>query len=220
MAVLSSAVPAAHELPRDDARRERLAEFGARAATCALFVFFATQIAAEYAKTGHVTGLLLLVSELLVVALTVVRRPAAIVDRTVGARIVATTSMVGIPLMRPTGIGLVPDLYTAIATSVGLGVIIAAKATLGRSFGLMPANRGIVNRGIYRVVRHPIYAGYLVTHAAFLVAHPTWWNAALILVSDSALLVRALYEERTLAQDAAYAAYMTRVRWRVLPGCF
>jgi protein-S-isoprenylcysteine O-methyltransferase Ste14 len=213
-------VPVAHGLPRDDARRERLAEFAARAATCALFVFFATQIAAEYAKTGHVTGLLLLVSELLVVALTVVRRPAAIVDRTLGARIVATTSMVGIPLLRPTGIGLVPDLYTAIATGLGLSIIIAAKATLGRSFGLMPANRGIVNRGIYRAVRHPIYAGYLVTHAAFLVAHPTWWNAALILVSDSALLVRALYEERTLALDEAYAAYMARVRWRVLPGCF
>jgi protein-S-isoprenylcysteine O-methyltransferase Ste14 len=211
---------AARALPRDDARRERLVEFGARAATCALFVFFATQIAAEYAKTGHLTGLLLLVSELLVVVLTVVRRPAAIVDRTLGARIVAMTSMVGIPLMRPTGVGLVADVYTAVATGIGLSVIIAAKATLGRSFGLMPANRGIVNRGIYRIVRHPIYAGYLITHTAFLMAHPTAWNAALILISDTALLVRALYEERTLAGDGAYAEYMAQVRWRVLPGCF
>ena len=35
-----------------------------------------------------------------------------------------------------------------------------------------------------------------------------------------ALLVRAVYEERTLARDPAYAAYMARVRWRVLPGVF
>ena len=37
-------------------------------------------------RTGHVTGLLLLVSELLVVVLTAVRRPAAIVDRAWHAR--------------------------------------------------------------------------------------------------------------------------------------
>ena len=97
-------------------------------------------------------------------------------------------------------------------------MIIAGKLTLGRSFGLMPANRGIVCRGIYTVVRHPIYAGYLVTHAAFLVAHPTAWNLALLVASDLALLVRAVYEERTLARDPEYADYMTRVRWRVLPG--
>ena len=30
----------------------------------------------------------------------------------------------------------------------------------------MPANRGIVCTGIYRVVRHPIYLGYSITHVA------------------------------------------------------
>ena len=85
---------------------------------------------------------------------------------------------------------------------------------------LMPANRGIVCRGIYRVMRHPIYAGYLVTHAAFLVAHPLGWNLLVLVASDTALLVRAICEERTLARDAEYAGYMTKVRWRVLPGVF
>jgi protein-S-isoprenylcysteine O-methyltransferase Ste14 len=69
-------------------------------------------------------------------------------------------------------------------------------------------------------VRHPIYAGYLVTHFAFLAAHPTAWNLALVLISDTALLVRSTYEERTLARDPEYAAYLTRVRWRVAPGLF
>jgi protein-S-isoprenylcysteine O-methyltransferase Ste14 len=84
----------------------------------------------------------------------------------------------------------------------------------------MPANRGIVCRGVYGVMRHPIYAGYLVTHAAFLVAHPLGWNLLVLVASDIALLVRAICEERTLARDADYAAYMTKVRWRVLPGVF
>jgi hypothetical protein len=85
MAVLSPSLQVTSEFADDDARRgaarERLADFGARASICALFVFFATQIGGEFARTGHVTGLLLLVSELLVVLLTVARRPAMVVDR-------------------------------------------------------------------------------------------------------------------------------------------
>lgn len=204
----------------DDARRERLAELGARAGISALFVLLAVSIGREFAATGHLTGLLLLVSEALVVLLTVVRRRATIVDRSLPARIIATISIVGVPFIRPTGGGLAPDAATAIVSALGLLVIITGKLTLGRSFGLMPANRGIVCRGIYKLLRHPIYAGYVVTHAAFLVAHPSAWNLSVLLVSDAALMVRSIYEERTLARDPAYADYMTRVRWRVAPGIF
>jgi protein-S-isoprenylcysteine O-methyltransferase Ste14 len=164
--------------------------------------------------------LLLLVSELLVVVLTVMRRPAVRVDRAWRTRIVALASMAGIPLLRPIGVGIIPDAATAAVSAAGLLLIIAGKVALGRSFGLMPANRGVVCRGVYGVMRHPIYAGYLVTHAAFLVAHPLGWNLLVLVASDIALLVRAICEERTLARDADYAAYMTKVRWRVLPGVF
>ncbi len=224
MAVLTPAVAGAQPVTSDDdsrrASRERLAELGARATTSALVVVLAVSIGTEFVKTGHLTGLLLLTSELLVVALTVFRRPAVVVDRALGTRIVAGVSILGVPFIRPTGAPLAPDVVTAAISAIGLLVIIVGKVTLGRSFGLMPANRGIVCRGIYRVVRHPIYAGYVVTHAAFLVAHPTTWNLALVVVSDLALMVRATYEERTLSMDAEYAEYLTRVRWRVAPGLF
>ena len=225
MAVLTPAVAVPQGISRDDeaqrhAFRERASDFAGRAAISAWFVVFAVQIGAEFVRTGHLTGLLLLVSELLVVVLTVMRRPAVRVDRAWRTRIVALASMVGIPLLRPIGVGIVPDAATAAVSAVGLLLIIAGKVALGRSFGLMPANRGIVCRGIYRVMRHPIYAGYLVTHAAFLVAHPLAWNLLVLVASDTALLVRAICEERTLARDAEYAAYMTKVRWRVLPGVF
>lgn len=200
--------------------QERASEFAGRAFISALFVLLATRIGAEFMKTGHLTGLLLLVSELLVVVLTVVRRPAVIVDRTLVTRIVSGISIGGVYLIRPAGDALLPDLVTAAVSGAGLLVIITGKLTLGRSFGLLPANRGIVCRGIYKVVRHPIYAGYLVTHAAFLLAHPTALNVALLVVADTALLVRAVYEERTLALDAEYADYLSRVRWRVIPGAF
>ncbi len=99
-------------------------------------------------------------------------------------------------------------------------MVIGGKISLGRSFGLIPANRGIVSSGLYRLVRHPIYLGYLVTHIAFVLANPTAWNIALLVTADVALLARAVCEERTLARDQSYRAYQTRVRWRVVPGLF
>lgn len=225
MALLTPAVAAGDATALDEAARraalrDRLGDLLARATIGGLFLVLAIRIGAEFLRTGHITGLLLLVSELLVVLLTVIRRPAVAIDRSWGARIIATVSIVGVPMIRPSGDGLAPDLVTAGVSALGLLIIIAGKISLGRSFGLMPANRGIVCTGVYRRLRHPIYAGYLVTHAAFLAAHPSAWNVALLVVSDLALMVRAVYEERTLAQDVEYAAYMQRVRWRVLPGVF
>jgi protein-S-isoprenylcysteine O-methyltransferase Ste14 len=199
---------------------ETASEFAARACISGLFVVLAVRIGREFVETGHLTGLLLLVSELLVVVLTVVRRRAAVVDRTWTARLVAGASIVFVPLIRPEGTALAPDLVTAFASGLGLSIVIAGKLALGRSFGLMPANRGIVSTGIYQLVRHPIYAGYVVTHVAFLAAHPTALNLLLLFVSDLSLFVRSTFEERTLALDPAYRAYMGTVRWRIVPGVF
>jgi hypothetical protein len=38
------------------------------------------------------------------------------------------------------------------------------------------------------------------------------------LVGDVALIVRAFYEEKTLARDPKYVRYCETVRWRLLPG--
>ena len=84
----------------------------------------------------------------------------------------------------------------------------------------MPANRGIVSHGVYRLVRHPIYLGYLITHVGFLMANPAPWNMVLLGAADIALMLRAVCEEQTLARDAAYRDYMQHVRWRVVPGVF
>ena len=82
------------------------------------------------------------------------------------------------------------------------------------------ADHTLVRSGPYALVRHPIYAGYLLTHAAFLVAHPTPWNLAVLLVADTALVVRALIEERMLGTDVKYQSYCRRVGWHLVPGVF
>jgi protein-S-isoprenylcysteine O-methyltransferase Ste14 len=209
--------------PSADARQgtRDMADTAARTIVIALFTVMAVRLGLDFMETGRLTGLLLLASEALVVLLTLFRRAPAIVDRSTRARLLTALSMVGPPLVRPTAFGgVAPEVATVLISAFGLLVVIGGKLSLGRSFGLIPANRGIVCSGLYRAVRHPIYLGYVLTHVAFVAANPTLWNLILLTASDIALMARAVCEERTLARDLEYRQYQQVVRWRVLPGVF
>jgi protein-S-isoprenylcysteine O-methyltransferase Ste14 len=196
-------------------------ELAARMAIVAMFTFLAARIGRDFLETGRMTGLLLLASEALVVILTVFRRPTGTVDRSVRARVLTTVSLLGPMTVAPAAAAtLLPGAATVACSAAGLFVVIAGKLSLGRSFGLMPANRGVVSSGLYRLVRHPIYMGYLITHVGFLCANATIWNLATLVIADAALLVRAVCEERVLERDGAYRAYQQTVRYRVVPGLF
>jgi protein-S-isoprenylcysteine O-methyltransferase Ste14 len=197
-----------------------LADLTARAIIVVLFSLMAVRFASDFVATGRVTGLFLLLSETLVVVLTMMRRSAATVDRSLRARVLTSVSTLGPPLLAPAAVAMVPEALTIALSCAGLSVVIAGKMTLGRSFALLPANRGVVSSGVYGIVRHPIYMGYLITHVAFLAANPSLWNVVALLAADTALLARAVCEEKTLALDPKYREYQTRVRWRVAPGLF
>jgi protein-S-isoprenylcysteine O-methyltransferase Ste14 len=217
----AAAMPPAGVALATSSQVRQAADLLARAAIVVLFTLMAVRFATDFLETGRITGLFLLLSEALVVVLTVVRRSALAVDRSFRARVLTGVSVLGPPLLAPgTAAALAPESLTVALSCAGLAIVIAGKVTLGRSFALLPANRGIVSSGLYRVVRHPIYMGYLVSHLAFLVASPTLWNIAALLVADGALLARAVCEEQTLAKDPSYQAYQSRVRWRVAPGLF
>ena len=155
------------------------------------------------------------------VALTLVRRSATTVDRSLKARALTILATFGPPLVHPvSGAALASDSLTIVISALGLVIVVIGKLSLGRSFGLAPANRGVISTGVYRFVRHPIYLGYLITHVGFVVANPANWNLLVLAAADVALLLRAVCEEQTLALDGAYREYMQRVRWRILPGIF
>lgn len=199
-----------------------MSDLVARASIGTLFSLLSINLFADFMRTGHVTGLLLLVGESLVVVLTIARRRAIAVDRSAAAALLTTVSLAGPVLLRATDghLALASDQVTAMVSAIGLVIVVTGKMTLGRSFGVVPANRGVVVRGPYQFVRHPIYAGYLITHAAFMAAHPVPWNVTIILVGDTALILRALMEERILSTDAAYQEYCQRVGWHLVPGVF
>ena len=201
--------------------RQRVNELAAKVIIVTLFSSMAMRLAEDSARTGHVTGILMLASEAMVVALTVVRRSAGSVDRTWQARVLTAFSTFGPPLVKPSSLdGIAPESVTLIIAAVGMIIVVCGKASLGRSFGLVPANRGVVSSGMYRFVRHPIYLGYLITHVGFVIANPLNWNWTVLIAADVALMFRAVLEERTLAKDDAYREYMQHTRWRIAPGLF
>jgi len=198
-----------------------LRDLAARTFVGALFVALSWNFLADFMRTGRLTGLLYLGSESLVVVLTIIRRRAQSVDRSFVAAALTALSLLGAQLVRPSDVPpLAPDALTAIVSLVGVVIVIAGKLTIGRSFGLIPANRGVVDSGPYGIVRHPIYAGYLLTHAATLAVYPSVWNVTILLVADTALVFRALAEERVLSADDAYQSYCSRVAWHLVPGVF
>jgi protein-S-isoprenylcysteine O-methyltransferase Ste14 len=196
-------------------------ELFARFSIGGFFLLFAWQLGGDFFRTGRPTDLLLLICEGLVVVFTCFRRRAQAVDQRMIARVVTITSMLTPLLVRPIdGAGLISETVATSVGMIGLVIVIGGKISLGYSFGILPANRGVVDGGLYRIVRHPIYLGYLISHAPFLLAHPTVWNMLVFITGDVALVVRSVYEERTLLLDPHYARYWKTVRWKLVPGVY
>jgi protein-S-isoprenylcysteine O-methyltransferase Ste14 len=98
--------------------------------------------------------------------------------------------------------------------SVALMGMIAALASLGRSFGVAPADRGLVRQGFYRLVRHPLYATELLFYVGYSVANVSWRNLGVFGLLLVIQVVRILREERIIS---GYAGYASEVRWRLVP---
>lgn len=102
---------------------------------------------------------------------------------------------------------------------VGTVWTIWSLATLGRCFGLFPEVRGLVQRGPYRLVRHPVYLGELISAVGMLVAKPHPLIVLLFGVFVALQFGRTVYEERALsaAFPEEYPNYARRVA-RLIPG--
>jgi protein-S-isoprenylcysteine O-methyltransferase Ste14 len=76
----------------------------------------------------------------------------------------------------------------------------------------------VVSTGPYRYVRHPMYAGILVFMVGTSLLLGSGYGIIVGLIFMIVLARRALLEERTLRQELpGYAAYMEKVKYRILP---
>jgi protein-S-isoprenylcysteine O-methyltransferase Ste14 len=101
----------------------------------------------------------------------------------------------------------------------GLVFALVSVAALGRCFGVLPDVRGLVTRGPYRFVRHPLYLGELTASLGMVVgASERLLPAAALVLSIVFQLIRTHFEERTLrAEFPEYETYAARTK-RLIPG--
>jgi protein-S-isoprenylcysteine O-methyltransferase Ste14 len=121
----------------------------------------------------------------------------------------------------PVELSTATENLVASSVIVSLGTVFAiwSLATLGGCFGLFPEVRGLVLRGPYRMVRHPVYLGEIVAALGILVTRPHVLTLALFATFFAFQYWRALFEERALltAFPDDYPSYRARVP-RLIPG--
>jgi protein-S-isoprenylcysteine O-methyltransferase Ste14 len=80
----------------------------------------------------------------------------------------------------------------------------------------------VIDTGMYGKIRHPLYAGLIVSNLGIGLAFGVYWTLGLAVLFSVLYLVTAVEEEKYLLESLGdeYAAYKERVRWRMIPGIF
>ncbi len=156
-----------------------------------------------------------------IAVLFLIRRPARISSRQIKEWLAAAAgTFAGFAYTQQGAIPLLPYYTYRIAfVLMGLAIVLSITAilSLGRSFGVVPANRGIKTGGLYAIVRHPIYACYMCYDIVFLTLRFSWLNLLVFWTFCIATYLRSRYEERVLRQDAAYRRYADKTRYMFFP---
>lgn len=193
-----------------------LREWAFRISLAMIWFAFAQAHILKWHETGDARGVGAIAIETVVAVMFLVRRaPIETSDRLI-AWVATLVGTFGPLLLRPTTDGGGSDIAFVVQL-VGAAFAVASLLAIGRSFGLVAANRGVRTGGPYALVRHPVYLGYLVVNVGYLLENPSLRNLGVVSCATLAQLVRISCEEEVLSRDEVYSRYRTRVRFRLLP---
>ena len=79
-------------------------------------------------------------------------------------------------------------------------------------------NQKVVDTGLYRIVRHPMYAATLWLFLAIPLVLGSWWSLVCFLPYIAVIVVRIRNEEKVLEAGLdGYTAYKKRIKYRLIP---
>lgn len=192
-----------------------------RAVVVGFYGYLLSNMLPAFITKGDPADLIVIFSEGMVVLFILIRRLTNAISFRLLDWAVALGGTAAALLVKPFAGGtIVPIALSASLMIAGLALQVSAKLFLNRSFGLVAANRGVMIAGPYRLIRHPMYAGYLLTFVGFWLANPSLWNVAIYAIAVSALLYRVQAEEQILGQDPAYRTFAAAVPYRLVPGVY
>jgi protein-S-isoprenylcysteine O-methyltransferase Ste14 len=107
---------------------------------------------------------------------------------------------------------------------IGLALVVGVWASLSLGGNLTPYPKPVeagtmVEHGLYRAVRHPIYTAVVVGMIGVSIRSGDWISLALSVGLIPFFLAKSSFEERHLLEEyPGYAAYQDRVSRRLIPG--
>jgi protein-S-isoprenylcysteine O-methyltransferase Ste14 len=209
------------EPKRESSPRARFLDQFERILLVIFYAWLLERFIPAFLETRLVDHLLFLISEGMAVCFLLLRRPAQRMGTSFTQWAVAAGATLSVLLVSPSDAApLGPREFGRILLLAGAGWQFYAKFTLGRSFGMVAANRGLTLGGPYRIVRHPMYAGYLLCHSGFLFLNPTLHNVVIYTIFYSLQVPRIFIEEELLSREQEYQKYQAAVRYRLIPGLF
>lgn len=210
----SITIPASH--PHEPQRYLRMGINMVGAASAAVFAYSFLHF---YLQSHRFVGIVFFAQQAVVAIAYLIRRPARSATRRLGDWLLAFAgTFVGV-LLRPDGVHPTWGIWSGTAVQLlGATIAMTCIVNLGRSFGFAAADRGVVTRGAYAVVRHPMYASYLLLESGYLLQSLSIRNAVIVMIGTLCNGGRVLAEERLLATNEDYRAYQRKVRRRIIPG--
>lgn len=199
-------------------RLNTLETVGKNLALGTLYTLFAMAALVTWQQTGQAQMLLLAVQEALIVGLAISRRRSLDASRSWWDALIALAGTATPLLQRAGGLALPALVEVGLALQIsGVALSLLATLSLGRSFGIVAANRGVKTGGLYRFMRHPLYGSYFVSYIGFLLGNLSPLNLAALSATFYFQYLRARAEEQILLKDPAYRQYVERVRYRFIP---
>lgn len=99
----------------------------------------------------------------------------------------------------------------------GVMLQIASTLSLNRSFAIVASLRTVKTKGMYRIVRHPMYASYSISLLGYLLFNASIFNLFCFIATLIYFYFRIEEEEKLLSHDVRYIAYKQHVRYRLIP---
>jgi protein-S-isoprenylcysteine O-methyltransferase Ste14 len=105
-----------------------------------------------------------------------------------------------------------------VAIGLGTAMLVILQNSYAGSTVRVEADQKLASDGLYRFVRHPMYAGNVIMMIGIPLALGSYWGVLFLIPGTATLALRILDEEKLLtAELTGYREYKQRVRYRLVP---